>query len=312
MKSLLACYLVKVSWVAAEILFSPGFRGEVIGQFPDPLAGTRNQCLGWAGSPCGCQCAIEFDEWLTVDALVKTDDVVIEWGARYGTTSCRLAQATNNSGNVFSVEPDVRAYNNLIKNRQHHHCNFHIIQGVVSDGPLAMGTSLGLNAGYSQRTVSSASEHSLMRPNHKLSDLETIANRKVNVALIDCEGCIKHCLSIPGILEQLDLILLEEDMSVQEMANTTKRDKNELVNYDKDWYSRFQNAGFRQIWRSHGTAGYRHSGPSGAWPNPQLHSAWAKSSRLVHGHVNACRHHARTTGLPKHLLNCAHIPKIRR
>ena len=43
---------------------------------------------------------------MLIDALVPPDAVVLEVGARYGTTACMLALKTNNSGNVVSVDPD--------------------------------------------------------------------------------------------------------------------------------------------------------------------------------------------------------------
>jgi hypothetical protein len=55
------------------------------------------------GSPCSTYdgaslCFIEHDEWMVVDAAVRPEHTVLEFGARYGTTSCRLARATNSSG----------------------------------------------------------------------------------------------------------------------------------------------------------------------------------------------------------------------
>ena len=48
-------------------------------------------------------CGIEGDEWTLVRALLKPSHHVLELGARFGTTSCVIAEATNNSGNVVSV-----------------------------------------------------------------------------------------------------------------------------------------------------------------------------------------------------------------
>ena len=50
------------------------------------------------------RCGMEWDVWLMVDALLPSNATVMEFGARYGTTSCRLARATANSGYVVSCD----------------------------------------------------------------------------------------------------------------------------------------------------------------------------------------------------------------
>lgn len=82
-------------------------------------------------------CAMEWDIWVIVRALVTPAHAVIEYGARYGTSSCVLAEATANSGRVVSVEPDTSAHADLLHNRQAHRCNFHIVLGTVAAHPLA-------------------------------------------------------------------------------------------------------------------------------------------------------------------------------
>jgi len=82
------------------------------------------------------RCAMEWDMWMMVNALITPLDTVIEFGARYGTTSCVIAAATNNSGKVVCVEPDVSAHADLIFNRHRHKCNFHIFLGTVSESPM--------------------------------------------------------------------------------------------------------------------------------------------------------------------------------
>ena len=71
-------------------------------------------------------CSLEWDEWLMVDALVSPSHCVLEVGARFGTTSCMLSRATNNSGKVIAVEPDRDVHTHLQSNRARHCCNFHV------------------------------------------------------------------------------------------------------------------------------------------------------------------------------------------
>ena len=74
--------------------------------------------------------------WQQVIALVPPDAVVLELGARYGTTSCALAKATANSGRVVSVEPDSRVIASLLANREMHECNVAVVNGTVSSEDL--------------------------------------------------------------------------------------------------------------------------------------------------------------------------------
>ncbi len=49
------------------------------------------------------QCFVEHDEWIMADAFVNPSHTIIEFGARYGTTSCRLARLTNNSATPLAA-----------------------------------------------------------------------------------------------------------------------------------------------------------------------------------------------------------------
>ena len=94
------------------------------------------------------ECFIEYDEWIMADAFVNPSHTIIEFGARYGTTSCRLARLTNNSGNVVSVDPDRQSTKFLLANRETHRCNFHAISGTVSATP----QRIRARQGYATRT----------------------------------------------------------------------------------------------------------------------------------------------------------------
>lgn len=53
-----------------------------------------------------------------VRALMDRHSVVLEFGARFGTTSRVLAEVTGQSGNVVSVEVDSAVYGDLHHNRR--------------------------------------------------------------------------------------------------------------------------------------------------------------------------------------------------
>ena len=54
-------------------------------------------------------CDVEWDMNLLVKEVISPTDNVMEFGGRYGTTTCGLAVQQNNSGALISVEPDPTA-----------------------------------------------------------------------------------------------------------------------------------------------------------------------------------------------------------
>ncbi len=92
---------------------------------------TKAQC-----SFIGAYCPIEKVEHDLVREFIRETDSVLETGARYGTTSCEIAFKQKNSGLLVSVEPDSSVWPSLHSNRQSHNCNFHLLQGVVSNRPM--------------------------------------------------------------------------------------------------------------------------------------------------------------------------------
>ena len=250
-------------------------------------------CRTYAGA---ILCFLERDEWMMVDALVSPQHTILELGARFGTTSCRLARATNNSGNVISVDPDVRTTKYLLRNRGRHHCNFLAVSGTVSAASLRMGP----RSSYGQRTIAGGSSESAV-PNFSLQDVERHVGSRINALLIDCEGCIGMVLQIPKLLSQVELILIEEDMYIR---NGTGANPDECIVDYRVWHHRMRQEGFVQVWRSHDT----HSPRRDIWSRYLYHSAWRRpslSAAFQDGEANLCIAHKKAHKLPKHLLNCA-------
>jgi FkbM family methyltransferase len=211
-------------------------------------------------------CQIELVEHRFVYKYVQSTDVVLELGARYGTTSCAIAFQLKNSGKAVAVEPDPSVWKYLHENRRSHNCNFWIYHGAVSDVPFTV-----FDHGYGTRTYFSSNSSSFpgdaissfpnsstlvtafdsasgafpLRASHmSLNRLQTIISLQFNVLLIDCEGCLPHLL--PGdntrlkkLLKNVRLILLEGDMG------TTAPDcKKDCVDYQL-WVNRFREVGFK-------------------------------------------------------------------
>ncbi|KAL7539571.1 hypothetical protein ACHAWF_006447 [Thalassiosira exigua] len=144
----------------------------------------ESNCNTWqhAAGKLEWNCKIEWDEWMLSNAFVRPGDVVIEFGARYGTTSCILSRNVGKEGHVFAVEMDPLVHGYLLRNRYEHNCNFHAVLGTVSSQPLFKGR----NSGYAGETTSVGKGRGL--PLVTVLDLEQLVDERINVVLIDCEG----------------------------------------------------------------------------------------------------------------------------
>ena len=167
---------------------------------------------------------------------------MLELGARFGTTSCAIARAQNNSGRLVSVEPDGGVHAMLLGNRRAHRCNFHVLRGTVGDVRLAhaAGTPLGYATIYRPAAAASGPEEPVgdrpgrgggLRggaasaqpppaaavPHFRYEELERRIGAKFDTVLVDCEGCIETALggANAGLLSQIELLLIEEDVPQQ-------------------------------------------------------------------------------------------------
>lgn len=171
-------------------------------------------CPTYAGAT---RCGIEWATWMQIEAFVEPRHTVIEFGARYGTSSCRLAMATNNTGNVVSVEPDASVAPHLLLSRDANRCNFHVVFGSLGRTQLAAPTARKnhggeTGCGYACRFSASsrAGVAAGVVPHLTIAEIEERIGSQINAALIDCEGCIEDALT-PRLLAQLELVMIEED-----------------------------------------------------------------------------------------------------
>ena len=214
---------------------------------------------------------MEWDIWLMVDALLPSNATVMEFGARYGTTSCKLARATANSGHVVSVEPDWRVLPALLTNLQRHQCSVAVVNGTVTKSAHRFIRERKGTSGYAMRTRA-ALPGDANRPagpgllgvtlaNMDFKALEARMGRTFDTVLIDCEGCIGDIDE--RLLWQARLLILEEDM-----PNTVKRDN---VRGYAGWHREFRQHGFTEIWLS------RDSYTKKSRHEKQLYSAWVRA-----------------------------------
>ena len=239
--------------------------------------------------------------WQQVIALVPPDAVVLELGARYGTTSCALAKATANSGRVVSVEPDSRVIASLLANREMHECNVAVVNGTVSSEDLTFVRIRSEDsAGYAMRTARAGrnATPTVSGPAHisnmAFEEVEKRLGHRIDTVLIDCEGCIGTVDE--RLLWQARLLIVEEDM-----PNTITRHGRRGY---KGWSSDFRDHGFVQVWRSADTYGLlKHKGLR------VQYTAWARNEAAVLGHTmgDACVPFARQNNLTARQLECLPI-----
>jgi FkbM family methyltransferase len=213
------------------------------------------------GSVADCQRELMVHE--LVYKYIQSSDVVLEIGARYGTTSSAIAYQLQNSGKQVSVEPDSTVWSYLEENRRSHFCNYWIYHGAISDIPytisyqgyetrtfpdlISSSSSSSVSpsdTSNSSSTSSSSSEPAAVASFMSMHQLQSLLNLQFNVLVIDCEGCLSHLL--PGsihhlkrVLKHIRLILLEADMS-----NTAPNCKQGCVDYNQ-WIKKFQETGYR-------------------------------------------------------------------
>jgi FkbM family methyltransferase len=131
----------------------------------------------------------------------------MEFGARFGTTTCEIAKKLRNSGRLVAVEPDQNVWPDLQANVESHSCNAHILRGVLSATPVRFEYS-----NYASRTAevgASSGADVVTVPNYLFDEVEQALGAKVDTLLIDCEGCAQHMMDQigPKIQSQVNLVL---------------------------------------------------------------------------------------------------------
>ena len=171
--------------------------------------------------------------------------VVLELGARYGTVSCVINKQLDVPTNQVSVEPDLRVQSALYDNMVENECNFHIINGFVSNSPMHF-TNIDTNCGYG---LTSERCESGTIPSYRLKDIELKYNLKFDTVVADCEGFLEQFFDEnPQLYSQTSLILFE--MDYPERCNYN----NIIDNLILHKFIQLED-GFHQVWKkeSHAT-----------------------------------------------------------
>jgi len=224
-------------------------------------------CGSWKGE--GLSCEIEYPEHNLVRAWIPQDATVMEFGARFGTTSCEIAKQQNNSGNLIVVEPDLNVWDFLEENLHAHSCNARMLRGAVSSTDLHVAAKLNKKRGYSNRPVEKGGK---VVPGFRFHEVEEALGKKVDTLLIDCEGCAQFMMdqiSEPIKSGQIKLIIIEGDMPVG-----AKDCKKNCMDYQK-FFGFLTENGFEMVDKFNDCDRKRTGAAEGQWCGTWIdHFAW--------------------------------------
>jgi FkbM family methyltransferase len=151
----------------------------------------------------------EEEEQELANYYVTEHDVVLELGARYGSVSCVINSKLNNKQNQVVVEPDDRVWNALRENRDRNHCEFHIVEGFISNKKLDL---INLDQCYDGYGATFIENETSNIPSYSLSEIKEKYHLTFNVLVADCEGFLEVFFDEnPDFYDDLRLIIFEAD-----------------------------------------------------------------------------------------------------
>jgi len=230
----------------------------------------EENCSSFVGD-AGFSCYIESPEHTLLRKWIPANATVMEFGARFGTTTCELAKKLGNSGQLVTVEPDHNVWGWLEHNLKSHNCQAHVLRGAVSGSALKM-----LGSGYGGRSQVGAQEswsgmlndlgsrlsgHTTTVPVFTFEEVEKAAGLKVDTLLIDCEGCAQDMMDQigPKIQHQIQTIVIEADM-----PDTGGDCTSHCMNYKK-FFDFLSENGFQQVDKFNDCDRSRSGAPDGTW-----------------------------------------------
>lgn len=146
---------------------------------------------------------IETTEWKLAKDYVKSNDIVLELGARFGSTSVTLNKIVEGK-NIICVEPDENVLETLENNRKINNCDFNIVKGIISKTKQSIHLS-----DYGTHTTNDENGNIQL---YDLWQLQKDYNLEFNVLIADCEGCLSTFFHYyKEFFKQLRLIIFEMD-----------------------------------------------------------------------------------------------------
>mmetsp|Transcript_116407 Transcript_116407/g.184171 ORF Transcript_116407/g.184171 Transcript_116407/m.184171 type:complete len:282 (+) Transcript_116407:3-848(+) len=211
-------------------------------------------CNSFSGQDFAC--FIESPEHALVRSWIPANATVMEFGGRFGTTTCEIAKKLNNSGRLVTVEPDPLVWRDLAQNLDSHNCHAHIVRGAISGSPLNI-----LSSGYGGRSDPSSMRGGVRIPVFSFDDVEKASGLKVDTLLIDCEGCAQDMMDQlgPKIKSSINLILIEADQ-----PDDGGDCHEHCMNYRK-FFEFLKQSGFTQVDKFNDCDRKRSGAPEGYW-----------------------------------------------
>jgi len=248
-----------VSDLTADALFNMKW---IPGGAPASAHVAAENCDSFAGN--GFACYIESPEHALVHKWIPANATVMEFGARFGTTTCEIAKKLGNSGRMVTVEPDPYVWGALESNVKSHNCHAHVLRGAVSSSPLHM-----LSSGYGGRSETGQMRGGYTVPTFKFDDVEKASGLKFDTLLIDCEGCAQDMMDQigPKIQSQINLIVIEADMPVATPGAVIPRAEactKHCMDYQK-FFNFLRKSGFQQVDEFNDCDRTRSGAPEGTW-----------------------------------------------
>ena len=154
------------------------------------------KAVGYEGDLVGCDffdenfqrayCNVEGDMHMIVNQVLDPEDVVMEVGGRYGTTTCSVATKQNNSGALIVVEPDPKVWAIHEFNKLTHNCASWSVFGVLGDKDM---TVLANTSFYNIRTSHNNEDRGVKVRHFNWELVEKMTELTVDTVIMDCEGC---------------------------------------------------------------------------------------------------------------------------
>ena len=187
------------------------------------VRGPYSRCNYFTENFVRAYCSVEEETHVVVRKLITPGDVVLEVGSRYGTTSCEVAAAQNNSGALISVEPDHVVWAAAEFNKMSHNCRGYSVLGALGEQDVWMEgyrdeEEMGEKErkSYNKRARTDAGEEGgdMVRIRHFTWDyVEQSTQLRVNTVILDCEGCWVEFIEDhkDRFRNQIEKIILEND-----------------------------------------------------------------------------------------------------
>lgn len=226
-------------------------------------------CDSFSGN--GFACYIENPEHALVRKWIPANATVMEFGARFGTTTCEIAKKLQNSGRLVTVEPDQYVWGDLENNIKSHNCHAHVLRGAISASPIHM-----LGSGYGGRSDPGKLRGGVTVPTFTFDDVEKASGLKFDSLLIDCEGCAQDMMDQigPKIKSQIKTIVIEADM-----PDTGGDCTAHCMNYRK-FFKFLTDNGFTQVDEFNDCDRTRSGAPADSWCGPWInHYAFVRKQQ---------------------------------